>query len=58
MNANAASVPKKGHSSPSTEATGNTSEEVVKKASVHAMEAHRAEAMRLASKVRDAIKKP
>jgi predicted small metal-binding protein len=39
------------------EATGNTAEEVVKKASVHAMEAHRAEAMSLASKVRDAIKK-
>ena len=39
------------------EANGDTVEAVAKQASAHAMQAHRAEAMTLAAKVRDAIKK-
>jgi predicted small metal-binding protein len=39
------------------EADGETAEAVLKQATGHAMQAHRAEAMMLATKVRDAIKK-
>ncbi len=39
------------------EADGETAEAVLKQATGHAMQAHRAEAMMLATKVREAIKK-
>ncbi len=39
------------------QATADNAAEVAKQASAHAMQAHRAEAMTLASKIKDAVKK-
>ncbi len=39
------------------ETTAETTADVVKQATTHAMRAHRAEAMSLASKIKDAVKK-
>ena len=39
------------------ETTADSTSEVIKQATTHAMQAHRAEAMTLASKIKDAVKK-
>ena len=39
------------------QATADSSAELVKQATAHAMQAHKAEAMTLASKIKDAVKK-
>jgi predicted small metal-binding protein len=39
------------------ETSADSTAEVIKQATTHAMQAHRAEAMTLASKIKDAVKK-
>jgi predicted small metal-binding protein len=41
----------------SFETTAESTGDVIKQATTHAMQAHRAEAMTLASKIKDAVKK-